>query len=136
MKKIEQIEGIGEVYRAKLNELGIVSVEQFLEACKTKKDRKALAEKAGISEDLILTWANHADLFRIKGVAGQYAELLEAAGVDTVKELAQRNPENLTAAMEKLNEEKHLVRSVPYLKMVRKWVAQAKELPRVRGILS
>lgn len=131
MKKIEQIEGIGEAYRAKLNEAGIVSVEQMLEACKTKKDRKALAEKCGIAEADILTWANHADLFRIKGVAGQYAELLEAAGVDTVKELAQRSPENLTERMEKINEEKHLVRSVPYLKMVRKWVAQAKELPRV-----
>ena len=131
MKKIQQIEGIGEVYQTKLNELGIISVEQFLDTCKTKKGRKELAEKAGISEDLILTWTNHADLFRIKGVAGQYSELLEAAGVDTVKELAQRNPENLTTAMEKVNEEKHLVRSVPYLKMVKKWVAQAKELPRV-----
>ena len=131
MKKIDLIEGIGDAYAAKLNEAGIVSVEQMLEACKTKKDRKALAEKCGIAEDMVLTWANHADLFRIKGVAGQYAELLEAAGVDTVKELAQRNPENLTERMEKLNEEKHLVRSVPYLKMVRKWIAQAQELPRV-----
>ena len=131
MKKITQIEGIGEVYCAKLNEVGIVSVEQYLEACKTKKDRKALAEKTGIPESQILLWANHADLFRIKGVAGQYADLLEAAGVDTVKELAQRNPESLTAAIEKVNEEKSLVRSVPYLKMVKKWVAQAKELPRI-----
>ena len=131
MKKITQIEGIGEVYCAKLNEVGIVSVEQYLEACKTKKDRKALAEKTGIPESQILLWANHADLFRIKGVAGQYADLLEAAGVDTVKELAQRNPESLTATIEKVNEEKSLVRSVPYLKMVKKWVAQAKELPRI-----
>ena len=74
MKKITQIEGIGEVYCAKLNEVGIVSVEQYLEACKTKKDRKALAEKTGIPESQILLWANHADLFRIKGVAGQYAD--------------------------------------------------------------
>lgn len=131
MKKIEQIEGIGEAYRAKLNEEGIVTVEQMLDACKTKQDRKILAEKSGISEEQVLSWANHADLFRIKGVAGQYAELLEAAGVDTVRELAQRNPENLTERMEKINEEQHLVRSVPYLKMVRKWVDQAKELPRV-----
>ncbi len=131
MKKIEQIEGIGEAYRAKLNEEGIVTVEQMLDACKTKQDRKILAEKSGTSEEQVLSWANHADLFRIKGVAGQYAELLEAAGVDTVRELAQRNPENLTERMEKINEEQHLVRSVPYLKMVRKWVDQAKELPRV-----
>ena len=131
MKKIEQIEGIGEAYRAKLNEAGIVSVEQMLDACRTKKDRRALADKCGIPEADVLAWANHADLFRIKGVAGQYAELLEAAGVDTVKELAQRIPENLTERMEKINEEKNLVRSVPYLKMVRKWVAQAKELPGI-----
>ena len=131
MKKITQIEGIGEADQAKLNDLGIVSVEQLLDACKTKKERKELADKAEISEDLILTWANHADLFRIKGIAGQYSELLEAAGVDTVKELAQRNPENLTEAMEKINEEKNLVRSVPYLKMVKKWVDQAKDLPRI-----
>ena len=83
------------------------------------------------AEEQVLLWANHADLFRIKGVSSQYADLLEAAGVDTVKELAQRNPENLTERMEKLNEEKHLVRTVPYLKMVRKWVAQAQELPRI-----
>ena len=102
MKKIQQIEGIGEAYQAKLNELGIISVEQFLDICKTKKGRKELAEKSEIAEELILTWTNHADLFRIKGVAGQYSELLEAAGVDTVKELAQRNPENLTTAMEKI----------------------------------
>ncbi len=131
MKKIDLIEGIGEAYREKLNAEGIVTVEQLLEACRTKKDRKALAEKTETTEKQVLTWANHADLFRIKGVAGQYADLLEAAGVDTVSELAQRAPENLTQRMEQLNEEKHLVRSVPYLKMVKKWVAQAKELPRV-----
>ena len=124
MKKINLIEGIGDAYCAKLNEAGIVSVEQMLDACKTRQDRKALAAKSGVTEEQVLLWANHADLFRIKGVSSQYADLLEAAGVDTVKELAQRNPENLTERMEKLNEEKHLVRTVPYLKMVRKWVAQ------------
>ncbi len=131
MKKINLIEGIGDAYCAKLNEAGIVSVEQMLDACKTRQDRKALAAKSGVTEEQVLLWANHADLFRIKGVSSQYADLLEAAGVDTVKELAQRNPENLTERMEKLNEEKHLVRTVPYLKMVRKWVAQAQELPRI-----
>ena len=131
MTKIEKIEGIGEVYGAKLIEAGIPSVEALLESCRTKKGRAALAEKTGISESLILKWANHADLFRIKGVAGQYSELLEAAGVDTVVELSKRVPENLTKKMEEVNAEKKLVRAVPYLKMVRKWVAQAKELPRM-----
>ncbi len=131
MKKIELIEGVGEAYAAKLHEVGIVSTEQYLETCKTKQGRKELAAKTGIPDDLILRWTNHADLFRVKGVAGQYSELLEAAGVDTVPELAKRVPENLTAAMEKVNEEKNLVRSVPVLKMVAKWVDQAKQLPRV-----
>ena len=131
MKKITQIEGIGKAFSARLAEAGIVSVEQMLEACKTKKDRKELAGKSGITEEQITTWANHADLFRIKGIAGQYADLLEASGVDTVRELAQRNPENLAERMEQLNGEKHLVRSVPSLKMVKKWVVQAQELPRI-----
>lgn len=130
MTKIEKIEGIGEVYSAKLIEVGINSVEQLLESSLTKKARAELAEKTGISEALILKWANHADLFRIKGVAGQYSELLEAAGVDTIVELANRKPENLTKKMEEINAEKKLVRAVPYLKMVTKWVDQAKALPR------
>ena len=131
MKKIELIEGVGEAYRARLNIAGIVSVEQYLEACRTKKDRRILANKTGISDELILRWTNHADLFRVKGISGQYAELLEAAGVDTVKELAQRIPENLVAAMQKVNEERNLVRFVPSLKMVITWVDQAKILPRI-----
>ena len=131
MKRIELIEGIGEAYRAKLNAVGIVSVEQYLEACKTKQDRRALANRTGISDELILKWTNYADLFRVKGVSGQYAELLEAAGVDTVRELAQRIPENLTEAMKKVNAERNLVRTVPSLKMVIKWAAQAREVPRI-----
>ena len=131
MKKIRQIEGIGAAYCARLTAEGIVSVDQYLEACRTKKDRRALAKKTGIPDHLILMWTNHADLFRVKGIGGQYADLLEAAGVDTVRELAQRNPENLVAAMEKLNEEKKLVRSVPSLKMVTKWVIEARQLPYI-----
>ncbi len=131
MAKLSTIEGIGEVYEAKLEAIGIKSVEALLEAATTKKGRQDLAEKSELSEKLILKWANHADLFRIKGVAGEYAELLEAAGVDTVPELAQRNAANLTKKMEEVNEEKKLVRKVPTEKQVEDWVAQAKELPRV-----
>lgn len=131
MAKLSTIEGIGEVYEAKLEAIGIKSVEALLEAATTKKGRQELAEKSELSEKLILKWANHADLFRIKGVAGEYAELLEAAGVDTVPELAQRNAANLTKKMEEVNEEKKLVRKVPTEKQVENWVAQAKELPRV-----
>lgn len=131
MTVLNSIEGIGEVYETKLKELGIGSVEALLEAGSTKKGRMKLAEDSGISEKLVLRWVNHADLYRIKGVAGEYAELLEASGVDTVPELAQRKPENLTSKMAEVNEEKKLVRKLPTLNQVESWVAQAKELPRV-----
>ena len=128
--KIIDIQGIGPVYAEKLVAAGIETVDQLLVKGADAKGRKALEEQTGIRHDLILTWVNHADLFRIKGVGPQFSELLEAAGVDTVVELANRNPENLTKKMEEINAEKKLVRAVPYLKMVTKWVAQAKELPR------
>ena len=98
--KIIDIEGVGEVYAAKLTAVGIEKVEQLLEKCAAPAGRKALAEQTGIADGLILKWANHADLFRIKGVGPQFAELLEASGVDTVKELKHRVPENLQAKLE------------------------------------
>ncbi len=128
--KIEEIEGIGPAYGSKLAAAGVTTTDKYFKACRTKADRKALAEKTGIDEAKILKWANMADLFRVKGIGAQYAELLEAAGVDTVKELAQRNAENLTEKMQEVNEAKKLVRLVPALKSVKNWVAQAKELPR------
>ena len=84
--KIEQVEGIGEAYAAKLKKAGITTTDELLAKCATRSGRDKVAEATGISPKLILKWTNHADLFRIKGVAGQFAELLEAAGVDTVKE--------------------------------------------------
>lgn len=131
MAKLSTIEGIGETYEAKLKEAGIGSMEKYLEFCTTKKGRKELAEKTGISEKLILKWANHADLSRVKGVGGEYAELLEAAGVDTIPELARRNPANLYEKMLEVNAEKKLVRKVPTEKMTEEWVRQAGELGRV-----
>ncbi len=130
MVKIDEIEGIGEKYAKKLVKAGIKTVEDLLEKGVTKKGRSELAKLTGLSEKLILTWVNHADLFRVKGIGKQYAELLEAAGVDTVVELSKRNPENLLNTMIKTNEKKHLVRALPYLKQVKKWVEQAKKLPR------
>jgi len=131
MAKLSEIEGIGEAYAAKLKEAGITSLENLLKTCGDKKGRKNVAEKSGISESQILKWVNRADLTRIKGVSTQYADLLKFAGVDTVPELAQRNPENLQIKMAEVNEEKKLVRKVPVLSQVQSWVAQAKELPRV-----
>jgi len=131
MTKLSDIEGIGPSYSEKLQEAGIRSIEKLLEICCEKKNRKATADKTGISEKLILEWVNRADLSRIKGVSTQYADLLEFSGVDTVPELAQRNAANLQAKMVEVNDEKSLVRQVPALSQVESWVAQAKELPRV-----
>lgn len=128
--KIEDIEGIGEVKGQKLRGLGITSVKKLLENTRTKRQRQQLAEQAEISEKRILRFANMADLYRIKGVGQEFSELLEAAGVDTVPELAQRNAANLTAKMNEVNGEKKLTRRSPNLAEVEKWVAQAKELPR------
>ncbi len=129
--KIEEIEGIGPVMGEKLRNAGINTTDKLLEATATKTQRKNLAEATDITEKLILKFANMADLFRIHGIGQEYSELLEAAGVDTVPELAMRNPENLFAKMEEVNEEKKLTRRTPSLKEVEKWVAEAKELPRV-----
>lgn len=128
--KVEQIEGIGPVFGEKLRKAGIGTTDALRTAVRTKAMRKELAKKTGISEDKILTFANHVDLFRVNGVGAQYAELLEAAGVDTVKELALRKPENLVTKMEEVNAAKHLVRRVPPLKSVQKWVKEAKTLPK------
>jgi predicted flap endonuclease-1-like 5' DNA nuclease len=124
------IEGIAETYAAKLHQAGVSTVEALLSEGATPAGRKTIAEASGISEDRILKWVNHADLFRINGVAGEYAELLEAAGVDTVVELAQRNAENLTAKLEAANESKRLVRRIPSLSEVTRWIDEAKALPR------
>jgi len=131
MAKIETIEGIGEQYADKLSAVGVATVESLLEKGATAKGRDELAEQTGISGKLILRWVNHADLFRIKGVAGQYSELLEAAGVDTVPELAQRNAENLQQALLATNEEKKLAKTTPSLTQVTDWIAEAKTLPRM-----
>lgn len=131
MAQIEDIEGIGPQYAQKLTEAGINSVEKLLDAGATAKGRADLAAKTGISESLILRWVNHADLFRIKGVAGQFSELLEAAGVDTVPELAQRNAENLQSALTKTNDEKNLAKTTPSLSQVTAWIAEAKGLPKI-----
>ncbi len=128
--KIEEIEGIGPVMGEKLREAGVNSTDKLLENTLSPKQRNDLAEATGISPKLILRFANMADLFRISGVGQEYAELLEAAGVDTVPELAQRNAANLTAKMEEVNEEKSLVRRTPSLAVVEKWVEEAKALPR------
>lgn len=126
--KIEDIEGIGPTYGRTLSDAGLTTTDKLLDACATPKGRKQTAEKTGLSEKLLLKWANMADLMRISGVGEEYSELLEAAGVDTVKELKMRNAANLAAKMAEMNETRKLVRQVPSESQVEKWIAQAKEL--------
>lgn len=129
--KIIDVEGIGDVYAKKLIDAGINTVEDLLEKCAKPAGRKELAEKADISQKLILTWTNHADLMRIDGVGPQFSELLEAAGVDTVKEFRHRVAANLQPKLEEVNEQKHLVGRVPAMKEVEKMIEKAKELPAI-----
>ena len=130
--KIIDIEGVGDVYAQKLVAAGISKVSELLDKCAAPKGRKELAEATGISEKLILRWTNHADLFRINGVGPQFAELLEAAGVDTVKEFRHRVAENLQPKLEETNAAKNICNRVPAVSEIQKMIDQAKELePRV-----
>ena len=130
-KGLKYIEGIGDVYRQKLRQAGITDVDDLLKKGSTVQGRKEIVNQTGISEKLLLRWVNMADLYRISGIGQEYAELLEAAGVDTVIELAQRVPANLLDKMAAANAQKKMVRRLPDLSLVESWVAQAKSLPRV-----
>lgn len=126
--KIIDIQGVGDVYAQKLTAAGIITVDDILAKGKTPKGRKELEEATGIPGKLILTWVNHADLFRVKGIGPQFSELLEAAGVDTVKELKTRRADNLVAKMKEVNEAKHLTKVVPTEAQIQEMIDQAKEL--------
>lgn len=131
MAKITKIEGIGPVYAEKLAVVGIKTVEALLKAGASKKGRDKLAEESGIEYARILKWTNMADLFRVKGIGEEYSELLEVAGVDTVKELRNRRADNLHAKMVEVNAEKKLVRALPALTVVERWIEHAKTLDPV-----
>jgi predicted flap endonuclease-1-like 5' DNA nuclease len=131
MAKITEIEGIGKQYAQKLLGADIATTEALLEKGAAPRGRAEIAEMTGISDTLILKWVNRADLFRVKGIGEEYADLLEAAGVDTVPELARRNPENLYQTLRDTNQEKHLVRQTPGQSQVSSWVEAAKTLDRV-----
>jgi len=129
--KIDQIEGIGPASAEKLETAGIKSTDDLLKMCCDSKGRKSTAEKTGLTEKQLLRWANMADLMRISGIGGEYSELLEAAGVDTVKELRNRRADNLASKMSEINAQKKLTRNVPSERQVAKWVEQAKSLEAV-----
>jgi predicted flap endonuclease-1-like 5' DNA nuclease len=132
--KLSDIEGIGTVYAEKLKKLGIRSVDALLKSGATRQGRKELSKNSGVDETLILKWVNMADLYRVRGIGSEYSELLEKSGVDTVKELATRVPENLHKKMVEVNSSgRALVRQLPGLKSVKTWVANAKKLdPKVK----
>jgi len=126
--RIEEVEGIGPAYAAKLQPAGIVTTDDLLKLCCDAASRKATAEKTGLSQSQLLKWANMADLMRISGVGSEYSELIEAAGVDTVKELRNRHADNLAASMAAVNASKKLTRTVPSEKLVSGWIEQARTL--------
>lgn len=135
MASIETIEGVGPAYAKKLRAAGIRSCEALLKRGATKKGRDEVAAATGFSTGTILEWVNRSDLMRIKGVGSEYSDLLEAAGVDTVKELRHRNAANLTEKMVAVNDAakstsgRSIVRRTPSLKEVERWVAHAQDLP-------
>lgn len=131
MAKIIDIEGIGPAYAEKLTKFGIRTTEALLDQGASAKGRKEIAEKTGLKESSILEWVNRSDLFRIKGIGSEYSDLLEAAGVDSVPELAMRKPENLLEKLTEVNTAKKLVRKLPTLKQVISWIEQAKALPKL-----
>lgn len=128
---VVDLEGVGPSYGAKLEALGVKTTDHLLERGATPKGRQDLEAASGISHTLILKWINRADLYRIKGIGSEYSDLLEIAGVDTVPELAQRNPANLCETLAEANAARNLVRKLPTVEQVTGWVDQAKKLPRV-----
>lgn len=128
-QKVDAIEGIGPKYAEKLSGAGITDTDTLLERCGGAKGRKEVCEQADIDGKLLLKWVNMADLFRISGIGTQFAELLEASGIDTVKELATRNAENLADKMAEVNGQKKLTRTVPNAAVVGKWIDEAGTLP-------
>ena len=128
--KLTSIQGIAAATEAKLNTAGVTSVDELLEKGATPAGRKEVAAKSGLSETQILRFVNYADLFRISGIAGQTAELLEAAGVNTVAELAQRNAANLAAKLKEVNDAKKVTGKVPAESQVAGWIEAAKTLPK------
>jgi len=129
--KIQDIEGIGPSYAQKLAVAKVRTTNDLLKYCCDAKGRMSVGAKTGVGEAQLLKWANMADLMRISGVGSEFSELLEAAGVDTVKELRNRNAENLAIKMKEVNRARRLTRTTPSAKTVQKWITQAGKLAPV-----
>ena len=128
MASIAAIQSMGHRNETKLRKAGVRTTDSLLKVAATRTGRRRLAKETRLQESDILSWANRADLLRITGVGSEYADLLEVAGVDTIRELRRRNPERLLEAMTELNMRKRLVRRLPTEGMVAGWVDEAKEL--------
>jgi len=128
--KVEDVEGIGPAGAAKLQAAGVHTTDALRERARTRRGREELAGATGLSPKHILEWANHVDLMRLDGVGPEFADLLEAAGVDSPAELAQRNAANLAGHLAEVNQSKHLTRRVPSQEMVQGWISAAKSMPR------
>jgi predicted flap endonuclease-1-like 5' DNA nuclease len=129
---IVEVEGIGNVYAEKLAAAGISTTESLLERCGSAAGRQAVAASTGISADQLLKWTNHVDLMRINGVGSEYADLLEAAGVDSPAELAQRNAANLAQTFQEVDAARpNWIRQIPSEATVAGWIAQAREMDKV-----
>jgi predicted flap endonuclease-1-like 5' DNA nuclease len=131
MVPLEKVEGIGKISAQKLSWAGIESTDALLERGATRRGRQVIAGETGLSSKRILEWVNHVDLFRIKGVGEEYAELLEEVGVKNMMELAHSSPENLAERIAQVNEARNLVRRQPSLKVVKRWVKEAQKLPKI-----
>lgn len=131
MASIDAISRIGHRNATRLRKAGIRTTEALIRRAASRKGRRTLAEETGFTEQQLLTWVNRADLLRVKGVGQEYADLLEAAGADTVRALRNRNPVNLLKRIVDQNKKKKLVRRLPTEAMVERWVGHAKELPPV-----
>ena len=128
---IGKIRGLSEEMAAQLKAMGLSNSERFLQASGTPAGRQQLAQQLGVATQVVLEWANRSDLARVKGIGSVYSDLLEEAGVDTVRELASRRADNLTAKMQAVNTSKQVAGRAPTLRMVESWIAAAKELPRI-----
>jgi predicted flap endonuclease-1-like 5' DNA nuclease len=128
---IETIEGIGPTYGNKLRNSGVKVVEDLLTAGSTRRKRRILAHKVGVSSATLLKWVYRADFFRIRGIGTQYSSLLESAGVNTVTDLSRRNPKNLYVKLREVNRKKNLVRRMPPYRTIRGWINSAKNLKRI-----
>jgi len=126
--QIEDIQGIGPSYAEKLAQANIKTTEDLLNQCHNPAGRKTVSEATGVNESSLLKWTNMADMMRISGVGPQFAELLEGSGVDTVKELRNRNAENLASKMKEVNDDKNLAKTSPAATVVEGWVTQAKSI--------